>query len=236
MTKGRLNRRSVILLITLLATLNATLTAAASLPEQARDFVAEQLQDIIQTGDTLEIHVNPIDRRIRLNPCREVISFEPTRALQPGRFSLKASCRQPQRWSLYINGRITLLRDVVVSSRALPKHSILSRDMLALMKREISSLRQGYYTNPDQIEGHRLKRAIKQQQLLTPRLVNPPLMVRKDEQVIISAGAGRLLQVRVAGIALQDGRMDQQIRVRNLNSGKVIKARVTAAGQVHAGR
>jgi flagella basal body P-ring formation protein FlgA len=49
--------------------------------------------------------------------------------------------------------------------------------------------------------------------------------------VVISARSGTL-NVRMPGEALSNGGMSEQIKVKNLNSQRVIKARVTAPGQV----
>ena len=55
--------------------------------------------------------------------------------------------------------------------------------------------------------------------------------VRKGDQVVINARSGTL-SVRMPGEALSDGGLSEQIRVKNLNSKRVIKARITGPGQV----
>ena len=55
--------------------------------------------------------------------------------------------------------------------------------------------------------------------------------MRKGDHVIISARSGTL-SVKMPGEALSDGGLSEQIRVKNLNSNRIIKARVTAPGQV----
>jgi len=48
---------------------------------------------------------------------------------------------------------------------------------------------------------------------------------------VISAG-NSTIQVKMPGEALSAGSVGEQIRVRNLNSKRVVKARVTGPGQV----
>lgn len=48
---------------------------------------------------------------------------------------------------------------------------------------------------------------------------------------MITARSGTLA-VKMPGEALSDGGMNEQIRVRNLNSQRVVKARVTGPAQV----
>lgn len=56
-------------------------------------------------------------------------------------------------------------------------------------------------------------------------------VVHKGDQVVISAGSSTI-QVKMPGEALSAGAIGDQIRVRNLNSKRVVKARVTGPGQV----
>ena len=56
-------------------------------------------------------------------------------------------------------------------------------------------------------------------------------VISKGDQVVITARSGTL-SVRMPGEALSNGRMAEQIRVKNLNSRRVIKAQVIAPGQV----
>ena len=56
-------------------------------------------------------------------------------------------------------------------------------------------------------------------------------VVSKGDQVVISA-ASASINVRMPGEALANGAPGEQIRVRNLSSSRVIRARVKAPGQV----
>jgi flagella basal body P-ring formation protein FlgA len=56
-------------------------------------------------------------------------------------------------------------------------------------------------------------------------------VIRKGDQVVITARSGTL-SVRMPGEALSNGGLSEQIRVKNLNSKRVIKAQVIAPGQV----
>jgi flagella basal body P-ring formation protein FlgA len=55
--------------------------------------------------------------------------------------------------------------------------------------------------------------------------------VSKGDQVVISARNSGL-NVRMPGEALSNGAPGEQIRVRNLGSHRIIKARISGPGQV----
>lgn len=100
-----------------------------------------------------------------------------------------------------------------------------------LRERDISQISQGYLTSVDQAIGQKLTRPVVTDQVITLVHLEQAEVIRKGDQVVISASSGGL-NVRMPGEALSNGGMSEQIRVKNLNSNRVIKARVTAPGQV----
>ncbi|OMH29998.1 flagellar basal body P-ring formation chaperone FlgA [Motiliproteus sp. MSK22-1] len=236
MIKGSLKQTKILLFMAFFLTTSQSLAEVESLKQQATRFIEQQIAEEIQEGDEVKIQFSTFNSRSKFPTCAEPPLLRTPRLLKPGRFSIKASCQNPKRWSLHLSGSINIYRKIAVGKQALPKGSILGKSNTYLLTTEISNLRSGYYTSVEQISGYQLKRAIQQDQVITPRLLSPPLLIRKNDEVIINAGQGSSVIVRVAGIALQDGRQDQQINVRNKTSGKVIRARVIGKGQVRVGR
>ncbi len=68
-------------------------------------------------------------------------------------------------------------------------------------------------------------------QVLTLQQLEQAEVIRKGDQVVITARSGGL-SVRMPGEALAKGGLTEQIRVRNLNSKRVVKATVIGPGQV----
>ncbi|MNR27219.1 flagellar basal body P-ring biosynthesis protein FlgA [compost metagenome] len=100
-----------------------------------------------------------------------------------------------------------------------------------LRERDISVITQGYLTSLDQAIGQRLTRPMVADQVITLVHLEQAEVIRKGDQVVITARSGTL-SVKMPGEALSNGGMSEQIRVKNLNSQRVIKAQVTAPGQV----
>ena len=236
MIKGSLKQSIILLFVAFFITTSQSWAEVNSLKQHATHFVEQQISDVTLEDDEVEIHFNTFGSGRKIPVCDELPLLETPRKLKPGRFSLKASCKTPKRWGLNISGSIKVYRKILVSKQALPKGSILGNSNTYLQTSELSKLRSGYYTSLEQISGYQLKRAIRQNQAITPKIVSPPLLIRKNDEITISAGQDSTVIVRVAGIAMQDGRQDQQIRVMNKTSGKVIRARVIGKGEVRTGR
>lgn len=202
-----------------------------SLSEQAQTYLRQQLQPQLASRDQLQIRIRTPDSRLQLEPCGNAVTFNSSRSIQTGSFSLKADCDYPRRWSRYLQGEIQILRQVLISTRPLPKgHRLQARDM-RLKAVDLNSLKDGSYTLAQQILNYELNRSVAANNPLTPKLLSPPLLIRQGDAVTIQAGSNGI-SVEMAGTALQAGAMSQQIEVKNNKSARVITATVTGYGKV----
>jgi len=88
-----------------------------------------------------------------------------------------------------------------------------------------------FLSSLDQAAGQKVVRPLIIDQIVTPVHLEQAEVIRKGDHVVITARSGTLA-VRMPGEALSKGGISEQIRVRNLNSKRVVKARVTGPGQV----
>ena len=61
--------------------------------------------------------------------------------------------------------------------------------------------------------------------------LDAPLLIHRGQNVVLAARAGGL-EVRAPGIALADAGAEQRVRVRNLNSLKIVEGVADTAGVV----
>ena len=216
-----------------------TLADAATLPEEligvTQGFLEYAVEDYLTTVEhpgRYEIQVNTLDPRLRMPQCSQALdaSLE-SPALPVGRVTVRVRCAGTSPWTLFIPAQVKLFREVVVTLRPLQRDTVLTEADVILRERDVGSLKQGFLTAVDQAVGMKLIRATTLDQVLTLQHLQQQQVVRKGDQVVIVARSGTL-SVRMPGEALADGGVSEQVRVRNLNSKRVIKARVTAPGLV----
>ncbi|WP_300633992.1 flagellar basal body P-ring formation chaperone FlgA [Pseudomonas sp.] len=196
------------------------------------EYTVEEYLATTQTPGRYEIQVNQLDPRLRMPMCDKELTATLESPAQPiGRVTVKLRCEGASPWTVFVPAQVKLFRDVVVVARPLKRTGIVGNDDVALRERDISLINQGYLTSPDQAIGQRLTRPMVTDQVITLVHLEQAEVIRKGDQVVISASSGGL-NVRMPGEALSNGGMSEQIRVKNLNSNRVIKARVTAPGQV----
>lgn len=178
------------------------------------------------------IEVGRLDPRLRLPACEAPLkAFLPSGGRLMGNVTVGVRCPSPKPWSLYVQAAVRMMDQVVVAARPLPRGTVLQAGDLEVAERDVSRLTTGYVSDIKNILGKSLKRRVRAGMALAPRLVAAPVVIHRGDRVSIKAAASSL-EVRVEGVALEDGAKGASIRVRNLSSKREIGARVVGPGVV----
>lgn len=196
------------------------------------EFTVEDYLATSQTEGRYEIQVNQLDPRLRMPMCDKELTASLESPAKPlGRVTVKVRCEGSSPWTVFVPAQVRLFREIVTTSRPLRRADIVEPADVLMRERDISLISQGYLTTLDQAIGQRLTRPMVADQVITLVHLEQAEVIRKGDQVVITARSGAI-SVRMPGEALSNGGMSEQIRVKNLNSKRVIKAQVTAPGQV----
>ncbi|MCS3837283.1 flagella basal body P-ring formation protein FlgA [Pseudomonas sp. JAI111] len=196
------------------------------------EFTVEDYLATSQTEGRYEIEVNRLDPRMHMPMCdKELTATLESPATPIGRVTVKVRCDSSSPWTVFVPAQVRLFRDVVTTTRPLKRAGIIEPGDVMLRERDISLINQGYFTALDQAIGQKLTRPTVADQVLTLVHLEQAEVISKGDQVVITARSGTL-SVRMPGEALSNGGLREQIRVKNLNSNRVIKAQVIAPGQV----
>jgi flagella basal body P-ring formation protein FlgA len=241
-TKTRHNKRNLIALLaftTGFATVMPISAHAQTAPEQLIGVTSRFLEAAVTShlennkieGRT-EIKVADLDPRLVLRACdNELVARLESPAQPIGRVTVRVRCEGISPWTVFVPARVSLYRNVVAITRPLKRESVLSSEDITLLEKDVGYLTQGYLTSLDQALGKKLTRSVLSDQILLPNQLEQAEIIRKGDQVTINAKSGSVV-VRMPGEALSDGALDQQIRIKNLSSKRVIRARVVGAGIV----
>ncbi|MBH2079921.1 MAG: flagellar basal body P-ring formation protein FlgA [Pseudomonadales bacterium] len=196
------------------------------------EFTVEDYLATSQTEGRYEIQVSQLDPRLRMPMCDKELTASLESPAKPlGRVTVKVRCEGAAPWTVFVPAQVRLFRDVVTTTRPLRRLGVVEPDDVILRERDISLISQGYLTSLDQAIGQKLTRPMVADQLITLVNIEQAEVITKGDQVVITARSGTL-SVRMPGEALSNGGLRDQIRVKNLNSQRVIKAQVIAPGQV----
>jgi flagella basal body P-ring formation protein FlgA len=120
---------------------------------------------------------------------------------------------------------------VVVTRKPLGRYKPIVEDDIVLQTMDLANLSSNVLTDPAAVLGKRTKRAIGAQTPLRADSVElPPLVKRGDLVVIIAQSKG--LKITTRGLVKKKGRLGDRIPVVNVDSKKVLYARVIDSNTV----
>src|SRR5690606_17618592 len=168
---------------------------------------------------------NQLDPRLNLPVCTQnpIVDFD--RNSFQARVSVRVTCQGEHPWSLYVPVQFQAWQQVAVAAGTLTRGQTLSNADLVMTEVELTRLRYGFISALDEAVGLELRRNLQAGEALYPGILTAPKLIQKGDEVIIVAH-GTQMSVQVPGTAMNDGRMGEQINVRNTSSQRVIKATV----------
>jgi flagella basal body P-ring formation protein FlgA len=203
----------------------------SNVQSEVRELIVSLYQNETQYSD-VKLEIGDIDPRLKLPLCDKELTYNiRRRSIHVSNMTVQVSCDGSNTWSFYVSTKVLKYSGVVVANKALSRGDSISLSDLRIETKEVSTLSNGYVTSKHDALGMIIKRSIRAGEALRQNSMSPPLLVDKGDQVMVTASTGKL-SVSTHGIALADGRMGEQIRVKNLRSEKVIRARITDKGRV----
>lgn len=140
-------------------------------------------------------------------------------------------CSGEKPWKVYVPVELIVTDTVYVASRTLPRGHKLTVEDLVPDERDVSRLPSGYVADPAEFVGARLKTQLIAGRLLTPRMFEADIAVKRGQTVTLTVSGGGI-DIQTSGKALMDGSIDQRIRVENTKSGRVVEGIVRSREHV----
>jgi flagella basal body P-ring formation protein FlgA len=231
----RVQRLPLYWIISILLVLYVADIAAAQLQSHASIREVAK-QHILNLADTYpappEVTAGHLDSRLRLTACELPLeTFAPANRRNTGKITVGVRCSGVQPWTLYVPVTVSIMLPVVVTTTDIHRGTLIRKEHLQLEKRDIARLHRGYLESLEQAVGKSVKQSIRSNQVVTPSKIVSPRAIKRNSRVTILASSNSI-QVRMAGIALENGSIGERIRIRNQSSNLEIDAKVVAPGVV----
>ncbi len=126
---------------------------------------------------------------------------------------------------------IEILGPVVVTRKPLGRFKPITEDDIEVQTLDLANLPDNVLSNPDAVLGKRTRRAIGPQTPLRADIIELPPLVKRGDMVVIVAES-ESLKITTLGQVKKKGRLGERIPVVNLNSKKILYARVVDANTV----
>jgi flagella basal body P-ring formation protein FlgA len=202
------------------------------LKSKIEQYVLNELVTMVE--GKININVEKMDSRLRLRACADdkLVIFNPSRTQTIHTNTMGIKCIEADNhWTLYVPIKISVLKLVYAAKQPLSRGSRIGVEDLYALEMDIQQLKQGYYTEEQQVLGKICKQPISQGTPFSPFNVQMPRLVIKGQQVNIVAG-NEFFSVKMPGIALNDGILGESVSVKNLSSKKILEGKITASQEV----
>lgn len=192
------------------------------------------LQNIPRDNKTVRIKAIRVPQRIILPKGR--VAYKVAAPRNPelmGKCSIAVefSVNGHSQKKVWATADIEILGPVVVTRKPLGRHKPITEDDIELQTMDLANLPDSVITDPGAVLGKRTRRAIGAQTALRADLVElPPLVKRGDLVVIVAESNG--LKITTLGQVKKRGRLGERIPVINMDSKKILYARVIDSNTV----
>lgn len=186
------------------------------------------------TEGKVKVVADNIDSRLTLKPCPDdkLEVFNPYKTAMLNTSTMGIKCmEETNHWTLYVPVKINIFKTVLVAKHVLLKGTRLSTEDMYQTEMDTQSLKQGYFINAQELTGQVCKRDIAPDHPLNPYNIELPKLVKRGEQVTITAVIDNLT-VSMQGIAIGDGILGDNIKVKNSSSKKIVEAQVSGQNAV----
>jgi flagella basal body P-ring formation protein FlgA len=211
-----------------------TLVASAAVAESLEQSLTSQLLEKYRLDSALTrvtlIHADlpPVD----LSGCD--VKMIPLVQTEPrGRF--------PVRVEIYRGGMLTdkgsaslevrRLADLPVPVRAIKRYEALSPELFSTKRCDVTTQIEAILTELAVVAGCRARQDLAEGKIIPLHKIERIPDIENGRTVNI-IGTNGLLEICVRGVALQNGSVGETIQVRNMDSKRILTARVTAPGTV----
>ncbi len=171
-----------------------------------------------EAGEKIDIKASPLSKIKTYKRCHGPLKGRVVNEKLKPHTTVKITCPDPDSWSIYVRVRVKKLLPVVVASQSLSKNQILNIENTKILYLGKSRIKSGSFSLPAPLYGSRLKRNISKNKVIKNRDI---CIVCKNDKVNIFAKNNRL-SIKTSGIALSDANIGSTIRVKNIQTQRVV--------------
>ena len=210
-------------------------SAAEVLNTQVRQWVAQS--NGLAPKDVV---IAPLDERLRVQSCLKTLNIDNPFASKE---TVRVRCPEPV-WQLYLqvsmpqgsfsaggSGQIANAsatgKTMVVAKRLLQRGTILQPDMMEEVQASPGNADTQVLSTLKDAQFAELTRDISAGQALRVSDIRRAVMVKQGQIVMLSIGEKADFQITVRMEALQDGRLGEQVKLKNPESGRQVSGVVT---------
>lgn len=205
--------------------------------ENIRHEVTKMLQDhYAQHAEIMRVEINVanLDNRLKLTKCEKLKNIKMNGSQKHNsNMSVRVSCKGQSPWSIFVPVKIDTYQNVAITTRDVFKGEILTSSDVTTQERNVGSIGFGFAKKLEPLIGNAVTRNIAAGSIIKLSQISEPIVVNRGDKITLESTTSGLT-VAASAIAMSNGKLGDQIRVKNQQSKRVIEAFVTAPGKAVA--
>ncbi|PKI14784.1 flagellar basal body P-ring formation chaperone FlgA [Colwellia sp. 12G3] len=205
---------------------NATELDSAFIEHFAKAYLTEQFPSTEE--ENVRISVAHLDPRISINPCKIPLTANIPEKSSTRNVNIKISCDESISWKIYLSAKIEITKAVLIAKSTISKGEKLDDSNIELAYIPINRIRGDKLTDINIVFGAKAEKRIAKGRTISKSSI---CLICKGDFVTIIASSSTF-SIKARGVALSSGNINEQIRVKNSRSNKIITPRVKTINQV----
>lgn len=199
-----------------------------------KDEVLNALEEyLIETNDELQIKTHDYRREIAISPKAKIVDITPIRSSKVGRkkFNLTISDNSDYKENIAVSAFVDVWKEVPVAISKISKGQLITEGDISYARLNIRELPRDYLNDVKKIIGFEAKAPIDSGSTFKISKIEVPTIIKNGDAVVIQYKSKNLIATATAK-AIQSGGLGEEIKVRNVNSGKILSGEVLSEGLV----
>ena len=214
-----------------------TVITATEIKNAVEEFVVSEIETDLPLSARIVVDVrwqNDIEVDTDVNPLIRVRKSSSRKLRGPSVVRVGIDLDSQTLRKMSITADVRIYMPVLVAAYNLKRGEQIEPTFFEITDSDVTKLRGAYYTGQDELKDLRMGRSLSAGDILTDQHVERIPIVKRGELISILA-RGDLFEVTTEGTAMQDGGKGDLIRVKNVDSGKVIREHVIDSGLIEVG-
>ena len=222
-------------------------SAAAAANASPKDKMLMQVRQWVgqnQNTEPAKVEIAPIDPRVNVLECPQALLIDLPFA---SRESVRVRCAQPA-WQIYLQVQKSaaaapaavsapaaappVSRTTVITRHMIQRGTQLQPAMLEEVSRPTLGLDSQAVSSLKDVVNGEATRDLPAGQVVRSNDIRRAVLVKQGQSALMTVGQGKGFEITVRVEAMQDGRMGEQIRLKNTESGRLLTGTVTGPGAV----
>ena len=178
--------------------------------------------------EKVQISVAKLDPRIVIKPCKTPLIANIPDKNSSRNVNIKISCDESIPWKIYLSAKVEITKAVLIARSTISRGDRLDEGNVELAYIATNRIRGKKLTDTNSVFGAKAKKRIAKGRAINKRDF---CLICKGDMVTIIASSNNF-SIKTRGVALSSGNINEQIRVKNSRSNKVITPRVKTINQV----